>query len=155
DRDFVIGAYDGSRLIGCFFAARASFRVDSREIIGTIGSWLTIDPSARSPRLGLEIVEELRRRHTDRRMAFLLGFVNGDASTPANMFWTSYARLYPEHIRFVRRIGYWIRILNGESLRRKCLHWFERVAARAHQLPLLRPSRGVTCEIRGYAPTDL
>src|SRR5262249_41534073 len=50
---------------------------------------------------------------------------------------------------------YWIRILNGESLRRKCLHWFERVAARAHQLPLLRPSRGVTCEIRGYAPTDL
>jgi len=156
DRDFLVAAYDGCRLVGCFFAERTTFRADNREVVGTIGSWFTVDPQARSPRLGIDIIEELRRRHCEHGAAFLLGYVNGNPKTPANKFWTCYAELYPGQIRFVRRIGYWIRILNSASLRRKCVHWFERFAARVHgRLPFLGAPRGMAPEVRDYAGGDL
>jgi len=156
DRDFLVAAYDGCRLVGCFFAERTIFRTDDHEVVGTIGSWFTVDPEARSPRLGIDILEELRRRHREHGAAFLLGYVNGDPRTPANKFWSGYARLYPEQIRFVRRMGYWIRVLNAASLRRKCIHRFERLGVDLHGLlPFQRAPRGTGLKVRDYSDGDL
>lgn len=156
ERDFLVAAYDGRKLVGCFFAKRATFQVLGRDLTGTIGSWFSVDPEARAPRLGMEIIEELRRRHVEHEAAFLLGVVNGDPSTVANKFWTSYAKLFPDQIRFVRRIGYWIRVLDAASVRGKYLHRSERLAARMHgMIPFLRPPRSPAREVREYRDADL
>ncbi|MBI1825731.1 MAG: hypothetical protein HY287_01055 [Planctomycetes bacterium] len=155
DRDFLVAAYNGCRLVGCFFAKRTAFQISSRQVLGTIGSWFTVDPEAGSPRLGMAIVEELRRRHVEYGVAFLLGYVNGGPNTPANKFWKCFAKLYPDQIRFVRKIGYWIRILNPSSLRRKCVHWFERFIVGVHGiLPLLGAPPRRAPEVRDYVHGD-
>jgi GNAT superfamily N-acetyltransferase len=156
DRDFVVAAYVGGRLIGCSYSERATFRADGREIPATLGSWLTVDPEARSRRLAVEIFEELRRRHREYGAAFSLGYVNGNPKTTANRFWTAYAKLCPENLRFVRRIGYWVRVLNAASFRRKCLYRHERIAARAQGwLAFGGAPRGPAEGVRDYTPADL
>lgn len=146
-RDFLVAAYEGTRLVGCFFAERMPFRIRDCQVTGTIGSWFTVDIEGRSPRLGLELVEELRRRHREHGAAFMVGYVNGHAETPAYKFWAGYGKLYPEHVRFVRKIGYWIRVLNPSSVGRKCVHRAERLGVRILGLPIFgqprRPPRGV------------
>jgi len=156
ERDFLVAAYDGRKLAGCFFALRATFRVRGTEVTGTMGSWFSIDPEIRAPRLGMEIIEELRRRHVEHEAAFMLAVVNGDPATVAHRFWTTYAKLVPTQIRLVRRIGYWIRILDSASVRRKCLHRSERLCAGIHGIiPFLRPPRGPARSVREYRDSDL
>ena len=155
-RDFLVAAYDGRKLAGCFFAERATFRADGRNLAGTIGGWFTVDPEAKVPRLGLRITEELRSRHLAHDVAFMLAYVNGKPATAAHRFWAGYARLYPQQIRFVRRVGYWVRVLNPKSLRPKCLHRFEKFGAWVHGVvPLLWPPRRTARDIRAFKETDL
>lgn len=153
--EFLVSAYDGRRLVGCVLAERMTFRLHDREVEGTIGSWLTVDPEARSPNLSFKMVEELGRRHREHGLAFLLGYVNGNPATPAHHFWTRFAKKHPRDLRFIRRIGYWIRILNAPVLSRKCLYGYERIGARVHGwIPPLRAPGRMACGVRDYSDGD-
>lgn len=153
--EFLVSAYDGRRLVGCVLAERMTFRLHDREVEGTIGSWLTVDPEARSPNLSFKMVEELGRRHREHGLAFLFGYVNGNPATPAHHFWTRFAKKHPRDLRFIRRIGYWIRILNAPVLSRKCLYGYERIGARVHGwIPPLRAPGRMACGVRDYSDGD-
>ena len=80
-RDFRLGAYDGSRLVGCFLAECFPFGVNGRQLEGTIGSWFTVDPEFVRTPAPFKLLNEMERRHVKHGKAFLLGFVLPDSES--------------------------------------------------------------------------
>ncbi|WP_136661020.1 hypothetical protein [Nitratireductor sp. XY-223] len=118
DRELMVAAYDGGRLIGSFFAVPYRFNLRGESLRGTYSTCLMIDPAFRG--LTPYVIEKLRRRHRDNGYALSLGFVMGGPGSGPHQCWTSYARAYPKNCRFVADAGYWIRafdpsVLDAES----------------------------------------
>lgn len=114
DRELMVAAYDGERLIGSFFAVPYTFNVRGNPVRGTFSTCLMIDPAFRG--LTPYVIEKLRRRHRDSGYAFSLGFVMGGPRSGPYQCWTSYAKAYPKNCRFVSEAGYWIRAFDPSVL---------------------------------------
>jgi hypothetical protein len=156
DGDLHLGAYSDAGLVGCLFVRRAAYVVQGRATDAAYGSCLTVDPAVGSGELGLALVDEARRRLVERRLAFMLGYVNGDPRTPANRFWMLYGRTYPGCLHLVRRLGYWVCALDPGVIRRAAPGLFERVAASLQSFVPLRPgSERLQPGVRPYAAGDL
>ncbi len=156
DGDLHLGAYSDSALVGCLFLRRATYRVAGCPTEAAYGSCLTVDPEAGAVGLGLALVEEARRRMCERRLAFMLGYVNGDSATPANKFWTLYGRTFPGCLRLVRRIGYWVHALDPGVIRRAAPGRLERAAAAFRSLvPMGVGAERLESGVRPYAASDL
>ena len=155
-RDCLLAVYEGTRLTGCFFADLCNFSVRGEPVRGSLMSWFTVDPDAGAPMVAVQLVREMSRRHAALDAAFSIGYVMGKPNTPARRFWGRYAELHPRELRFLRRVGYWVRVLDPSAVSRAGLTRIERWGA-----PWLRfwqpgwPLRPSAASIRAFQTRDL
>ena len=156
--DFLVAAYDAARLVGCFFAEPFTFRLPDGPVDGTLASWLTVEEGQSASCVAPRMLWEMQRRHRRAQKAFCLGYVVGDHTAPANKFWLSYAQSDPQNCQLVRRVGYWIRMVDHRAVARHGVHWHERVGARLlrwlQARPQVRPAAANDWGIREYKPDD-
>ena len=154
DRRLSVAAYEGERIVGCFFSAPHSMRLRGVELPMTLCSWFTVDPAYRLPRLAVNLVDALRGRHADTGQALAIGVVSGDRNSIAHRFWAQYARTWPAQFRFMFKFGFWLKVLQPTAGARAGIQWWERLGARLlapATKTLWRPIRG----LRAYEPRDL
>jgi hypothetical protein len=130
DRQLAVAAYDGDKLVGCFFSLPHALHMGGEVVPMTLSSWCTVDPAYRSGRLALALVEALRRRHEETGQAFSIGFVSGDKTSIAHRFWSLYARLAPQTFSFIGHFGFWAKILDPPRLARAAVGRDERALVR-------------------------
>lgn len=155
-RDYLVAAYDGTRLVGVFFAEPLTYRVRDQLVEGSVGSWLTVERTLASSSVGINLLLEMQRRHREKRAAFCLGYVAGGRKTAGSEFWRYYAKCDPQNCAFLRRVGHWVRIYDHGGLARTGLNALERIGARALSLLQSRqpPLPQDVC-VREYTPADL
>ncbi len=149
-RDLLVAAYDGTRLVGAHFAEAFPFELRGEPIVASQGSWFSVDPEYRRRGIGRLLVEEQRRRHRERGLAFLSGF--GVRGTLGPAFWKAFGDTRP-----LGPIGFWYRVLDDRGLRESMAKPSDRI--------LVRLIAGVTRPIglpeseapgvRDYASNDL
>jgi GNAT superfamily N-acetyltransferase len=152
-RDFLIAAYEGSRLVGSHPAKPLKVRVHGQEIDATWASFISVDPEYRRRGVALKLQEEYVRRHRERDLLLNFGYLYiRSAKSLGPKFWL----LQPGGVRLVSKLGFWVRALDHEAVARFELYRLESWGSRAMSL-LQRPPRepADTRGIRPYRPTDL
>src|SRR5712691_4568329 len=146
-------AYNGTKLVGSVFSVPHSLRVGGRVFPISLYTGFTVDPDHR--RLALPLIERLRRDNEERGVAFGIGMVLDDPTSPSYRFWTKYAQTFPQSFRFLFRGGYWAKFLAPHAMARAGVEAWERVASRAFG-PLLRfTPHGYDPHVRPYRAGDL
>jgi GNAT superfamily N-acetyltransferase len=154
-RDYLVAAYDGTRLVGALLAEGFRFRLHGREVTGSMGSWLTVHPAYRKDGVGLRLLEELRKRHREREAAFCLGFIAGGRHGLAYRFWNACSLAFPDEITITGKVGLWVRMLDSHAVARWSVHRVERIGARVVGWFQRRPRPVSLQAIRAYRPDDL
>jgi hypothetical protein len=150
-----LAAYDGARLVGTFFAVPHVLRMGAATHPIGLASWCTVDPEYRSRRLVLPLIAALRRRHQELGLVFSLGVVSAVETSRAHRFWRQYAETFPQDLRFLFPVRFWIKVLSPRKMARAALAGWERTALRVGG-PLIRfVSRRAAAEVRAYHPADL
>lgn len=148
-RDFLVAAYDGSRLVGTLFAEAFPFQLRGTPIDATMGSWLSVDPEYRRHGIARKLADEQARRHRARGARFMLGY--GVAGTDGPRFWLSRG-----DTQALQAVGFWIRLLDQRRVAEWAPSLRDRLAARvlgpfAGGIPAAERSAG----IRRFAARDL
>ena len=111
-REFLVAAYDGSKLIGFLGGERFRFSSRDGEFDVAMASWTTADPAYAKYRIGARIIGEMRRRFLERGVAFGLGFgYSGAAVSMGPRFW----RGVTKHTIIPGKIGFWLRLLDHRA----------------------------------------
>jgi len=149
-RDYLLAAYDGTRLVGTLFAEPFRLSVRGVERDATMSSWLTVEPEYRRNDVASMLVAEMRRRHRERNAAFQIGF--GVLGTMGPQFW----RTMPDAF-ILRKLGFWCLMSDVNALRESLyLPALGRSAMRLLRVVERASPRAPKGEgIRTYAPTDL
>jgi len=150
ERDLLVAAYDGAKLIGCLLGEACCFRVHGREVAGSTASWTTVHPDYRRGGIGVKLAVELQRRHRDRGLAVYVGFL---ARTPTSLgakFWLE----YPDTIA-LPTVGFWARVLDHRAVARWELSRPTAIGTRALGWLQPRPSTANGNDIRPYRSADL
>lgn len=155
DRRFAVAAYDNDTVAGSFFGVPHTLRIGSATFPITLSSWYTIDPKYRSPRLGLDLIEALRRRHEEEGHVLSLGVVKADRTSTAYRFWSRYAQVMPRNLRFLTTFGYWFKMLDHRAVLRAGLKPWERGLARMAGAALSPTPWRWSDAVRAYRPDDL
>ena len=154
DRELMVAAYDGKRLVGSFFAVPYPFILHGQQRRGTFSTCLMIDPSYRA--LTPYVIEKLNRRHRDNNYAFSLGFIMGGPKSGPHQCWTTYARAYPRNCRFISEVGYWLSTFDPSVLDEASRFEHARVSGQlAGQLQGRKRIPEPGTEIRAYRNSDL
>jgi GNAT superfamily N-acetyltransferase len=155
-RDFLVAAYDGTRLAGVLFAEPSLFSLRGEEVRGTVGRFLTVHPDYRSKLVAFQLLQELRRRHLARSHRFCIGYSLGGLATPSGVFWAGMQRAMPGLTTNLGRIGYEVRLLDHSAVARWSQTWYERWGTRllglVQGVPTLRSGSDA---VRRYVPDDL
>lgn len=156
DRDFLVAAYQGSKLVGCLLAEALDLRVGDRAVRGTLSSWLSVDPDAGTPDMAVRLVEGLRKRHIEHGIAISIGVTSSDPGSPMRRFWSSLAKRKPADIRFLQPIRFWTRVFDGKTVSRAGLNTFERASSRLSAfIPTGWVGWRTPSGVRRYEPADL
>ncbi len=108
-RDFLVTAYDGTKLIGSLLGEKFRFRLHGQEFDATMGSWLTVDPEYRRQGVGALLFEEQRRRHLEHDAKFNLGYgYTGNRMSMGPKFWKS----FPDNTVVLGHVGFWARMFD-------------------------------------------
>lgn len=150
ERDYMLAAYDGARLVGTLFAEPFRLRVRGVERDATMSSWLTVEPEYRRHNVASQLVAEMRRRHRERNAAFQIGF--GVLGTMGPQFWQTMPDAF-----VLRKLGFWCLMFDVDALRESLyLPSPGRSAMRLLRVverPAPRAPEGVG--VREYVRTDL
>jgi GNAT superfamily N-acetyltransferase len=150
ERDLLVAAYDGTKLVGCLMAEPCRFRLHGREIAGSTASWTTVHPDYRRAGIGVKLAVEQQRRHLDRGLAVYAGFL---ARTPTSLgakFWLA----YPDTVA-LPTVGFWARVLDHRAVARWELSRHTALGTRALGWLQSRPSAADVNDIRPYRSADL
>jgi GNAT superfamily N-acetyltransferase len=152
-RDYLVAAYDGAKLIGFLPARPQPYRVAGRDVAGTMGSYLSVDPEYRRQGIALKMHQEQQRRHRERGAAINMGYVYlGAAVAQGKKFWLK----QPEGATIVAKVGLWTRLLDHKAVARFEMSRTADVCSRILGLWQPNPSpRGDRQGIRPYLETDL
>lgn len=150
-RDYVVAAYEGSKLVGVLGAQPFRFRWDGEEADGTMGSWFSVSPDHQRQGIGSRLFAEQRRRHLERGARFMLGyaFTGARASIGPRFF------AHLPHVVTINRIGCWARVLDHRAMARWEPSIMESLVARALGVVQRAPRASGDEETRPYRPTDL
>ena len=152
-RDYLVAAYDGAKLIGFLPAKQQLYRVAGRDVPGTMGSYLSVDPEYRRQGIALKMHQEQQRRHRERGAAINMGYVYlGAAVAQGKKFWLK----QPEGATIVAKLGLWTRLLDHKAVARFEMSRTGDICARILGLWQPNPSpRGNKEGIRPYQAADL
>jgi predicted N-acetyltransferase YhbS len=153
NRDFLVAAYDGAKLVGSLLGEAFRFRLHDREFDATMGSWLTVHPDYRRQGIGTRLFEEQRKRHVERGAVFHLGFgYMGSAVSMGPQFWTKLS----DNTVVLGKAGFWARVLDHRAAARWSPVRVERIGTRLLGLVQGRRPAPASFEgIRSYRPDDL
>lgn len=152
-REYLIAAYDGTRLVGSHPSRPLQVRLHGREIPATWGSFISVDPDYRRRGVALQLQREWDRRHREQGACVNLGYQyvrSPEALGPK--FWLQ----QPDRIPIICRLGTWVRPLDHAAVAHFELHrleaWGTRLLSLIQRSPQPPPDgRG----IRSYRPGDL
>jgi hypothetical protein len=134
DRDFLIAAYDGTRLIGSHPAKPLRVRLHGHERPATWASFLSVDPAYRRHGLALRLQDEYVRRHREREVPLNFGFnYIRSVHSLGPEFWRR------QGVRLVAKMGVWTRALDHAAVGRFELYRREAWGARMLGLVQRRP----------------
>jgi GNAT superfamily N-acetyltransferase len=152
ERDYLVAAYDGSKLVGSLMGEQFRFRLYGREFNATTGSWLTVHPDYRRYGVASKLFKEQRRRHLERGAVFMLGYVYiGAAVSMGPKFWLR----FPSTV-ILGKVGFWVRVFDHRAVARWELSRGDALAARTLGLFQSHPLVPHDLEgIRPYRPDDL
>jgi GNAT superfamily N-acetyltransferase len=153
DRDFLIAAYDGARLVGSHPAKPIPIRLHGKKLPATWASFLSVDPDYRRRGVALKLQAEYVRKHQEREIPVNFGYLYlRSARSMGPEFW----RRQPGGVRIVAKLGMWVRALDHAAVARFELYRTEAWGARALSLVQRTPREpSDTTGIRLYRPKDL
>ena len=105
--------YDGTRLVGTLLGEELRFRWFDQDVVGSMGSWLSVDPEYRRQGVGGLLRKELVRRHRERGAQFQIGYgYHGSRLSMGPKFW----KTFPKETQVPRNLGFWVRVLNHRNV---------------------------------------
>jgi predicted N-acetyltransferase YhbS len=128
-RDYILAAYDGSKMVGAFLAIDGRFRSADRMLRGSLGSWLTVAPEYRAHFVGPQLAAAMLERHTAHGADLMIGYAYPTATGMSLEFWQAFARAWPSVVSIGPRIAHWVRVLDARRVARASLSWLDRVGA--------------------------
>jgi GNAT superfamily N-acetyltransferase len=152
-RDYLVAAYDGTRLVGSHPARSVGISLHGGDHSATWGSFLTVDPEYRRQGIAQKMHAEFQRRHRERGAKVNFGYLYiRSIKSMGPKFWLK----QPEGTRVVRKLGIWGRALDHRAVARFELYRIESWGSRMLSPVQGRPKapRDMT-GIRPYAPGDL
>ena len=152
-RDYLVAAYDGTRLVGSHPARSVRISLHGSEEDATWGSFLTVDPEYRRQGIAQKMHAEFQRRHRERGAKVNFGYLYiRSIKSMGPKFWLK----QPEGTMVVRKSGIWGRALDHGAVARFELYRIESWSSRVLSLVQRRPKapRDMT-GIRPYKREDL
>ena len=152
DREFLVAAYDGTKLVGVLPCRPIQCRLQGEPVLGTFGSYFSVDPDYETEGVAMKLNLEQIRRHRQHDAKFLLGFVYlGSSAAQGKEFWLR----QPRTMNVVAKLGHSIRIFDHHAVRR-----FERSTFNKLGLQLLgafqpSPRARDTEKVRAFEDSDL
>ena len=148
-RDYMLAAYQGSKLVGTLFAEPIPLRLGAKEVAGTFGSWASVDPDYRGQGVMMKLSERMAARHRERGAACMLACVA--TGSTAQRFWERV-----RDTRFLNHLGLWVHVFDADAVVRWSMSAAERALFTVAK-PLLRQGYlGTPVEgVRPYRPEDL
>ena len=128
-------AYRSGELVGSVFSFPHCLRIGETVFPVSISTGFTVDDAHRG--VALQLVQRFREEIEERGIAFGIGLVFDDPTTPSYRFWTKYAQTFPQNFRIVFKSGFWAKFLEPHALARAGIKAWERIANRTLG-PLLR-----------------
>lgn len=150
-RQNLIAAYDGGTLAGVLLGTSYPYRTPVGRHVGSLWSWLSIDPAYRGQRIAKRLDQERidrQREHNSRLIVSYryFGSRHSQAEKP---------RADSPDLKFNRRIGFWARVLDPSRFAKWHFHRFEGQLARL-SAPLLKvPQPSGNPATRPYLDSDL
>jgi len=96
------------------------------------------------------------RRHAERNVVLSLGYVIGKPDSLAFRFWCKFSELFPKSFRYLRKVGFWVRVLDAQAVSQAGLNPLERHGSRLlHLWQPTWPFSPPHSTIRDYQPDDL
>jgi len=150
-RDYLVAAYDGTRLVGSHPARPLRISLHGEEKIASWGSFLTVDPEYRRQGIAQRMNEEFWRRHRERGAVANFGYLYvRTVKSMGPKFWLK----QPERA-VVRKLGMWVRALDHGAVSRFELYRFEGWGSHLMSLVQGRPKAPRdTTGIRAYRSED-
>jgi GNAT superfamily N-acetyltransferase len=160
ERDYILAAYDGTKLVAAFMALDANFRLKGRLCRGSLCSWLTVDPEYRSQFLAVQLVSAMRDRHAAHGAELFLGFGYPTDSGMSLEFWQAFARAWPDLVNTGPRIATWLRVLEPRTVLRASFTWLDKartglLGSMVPQIRDLKPNANVRMARAADAPACL
>lgn len=113
DRPYCLAVYDGGRLVGTLLGEELRFRWFEQDQLGSMGSWLSVDPDYRRKGVGKLLRQELLNRHRQRAAQFQIGYgYHGSRLSMGPKFW----KTFPKDTIVPRSLGFWVRVLNPKAV---------------------------------------
>lgn len=149
---YLIGAYNGARLVGTLFAEEFMFRVRGELIRGSGGSWLSVSRECTGHFVAQRMWNELAKRHLEREARFMLGWTyRSTAALDGQLFWKRASTM-----EAIDEMGYWVRVLDHRAVARWEPARSSALLVAAAGLVQRPPSlRADTQGIRAYKESDL
>jgi predicted N-acetyltransferase YhbS len=154
ERDYILAAYDGGKMVGAFLAVDGRFRSAAHGFRGSLANWLTVAPEYRAHFVGPQLVAAMLERHATRGADLIIGVAYPTGTSTSLEFWEAFAQAWPNVVSIGPRIGYWARILDPRRMARASLSSLDRLGAIMAGV-LFRPLRDEAMEaIRPARPSD-
>jgi hypothetical protein len=151
-RDFLVAAYDGTRLIGAHPAKPVHYHWQGEPVFGTAGAYFSVDPAYESQSVSLKLVLEQRRRHRERDAHYDMGYlIMGAQAAMGKHFW-----LRLKAMQVVAKVSLWTRMIDHRALTEFSVSTRDRWGATLMGLVQGRPKPPPNrSSIRPYRDTDL
>ncbi len=148
----LVAAYDGTRLVGTLPEKVVQYHLQGQPIVGSFGSFFTIDPAYENQGVSLKMVLEQRRRHRELKATVSAGYlIRGESVSKGQQFWMRLRDMY-----VVMNAGLWVRLIDHRVMSEFLFHPFEKYGARALGWFQPRPkSAAPSAGIRPYRESDL
>lgn len=128
-RHHIIAAYDGVQLAGVVPFFPMQFRLDDEPFTASQASWLSVAPEYQGQGVAKKLIEGSRAVHRDLGLKFQLGFAYyGRQASVAPAFWL---RSQTSSTSTIRKVGFWVRVLNASRAAEWNSDYFEGLFTRA------------------------
>jgi len=151
-RDFLVAAYDGTRLVGAHPAKPVQFHWRGEKVFGTAGAYFSVDPEYQSQSVSLKLVLEQRRRHRERDALYDMGYlIMGAQAAMGKDFW-----LRLKTMQVVSKLSVWTRMIDHRALTEFSISARDRWGSKLMGLMQGRPKPPADpSSIRPYRDADL